>query len=154
LSAVARAEVRAFCTAKSTSSRSQGLSTKSFAPSFIASTARATVPWPLIITTGRSGHCARTRWRSVIPSISPMYRSVTRASWGRRARASSAAGPDETYSASTPACLRSAWRTRPTEGSSSTINTDPEAACGLIGGAAEDTRKPPRIVTPPRRSLR
>ena len=75
-SAVRRCRSRAFSTARRSCSRWNGFPMKSYAPSFIASTAVSTFPNAVMTSTGTSRDAFRIRRSTSIPEIPGILRSV------------------------------------------------------------------------------
>jgi hypothetical protein len=77
-----RAISMAFSTRARSTSGENGFSMKSIAPSRIASTATAIVPWAETTSTVASGSSSRSRFTTWMPSTGTMRRSVTTTSAG------------------------------------------------------------------------
>ena len=80
----------AFWIVFSKTARRKGFVMKSYAPSFMASTADSTVPYAVSITTSISGHCFLISRSSEWPLMPGIRRSVNTTSTGSSARISSA----------------------------------------------------------------
>ena len=90
------APASALRTANRISSRSNGLSTKSAAPAFMASTASGTVPCAVSMSTGSSGQRRASCASSAMPSMPGIRRSVMTRSNGCASTAPSASAPEST----------------------------------------------------------
>ena len=125
----------AFFTAMSSRSMSNGLAMKSCAPSFIASTARSTVPKAVIMITGRSGTRRRARRRTSSPSIPGSITSSRQMSGGSSSIISTACSPVSASATRKPRRASVNERSRRRLASSSTTR--------IVGAAAVIVSRPP-----------
>src|ERR1019366_9289761 len=99
-------------------SRENGLSRKSVAPAFMASTAVSTLPYAVIMTTGICAFCRRISARNSCPSIRGSFRSVSTIS--ARSASFNPSSAVAAWSTSKPADMSCNWSTRRSFSSSST----------------------------------
>ena len=116
-------------------SLSGGFSMKSQAPSFTASTAVLTVPWPERITTGGPPSCSFSRFRTSSPSIWGILTSRKTRSGDSCSAIFSPTGPFAASSTSYPSYSKIILREERTASSSSMIST-----LGLHGRFSTSTR--------------
>src|ERR1017187_7094558 len=100
-------------------SSENGLSRKSVAPAFMASTAVSTLPYAVIITTGTCAFCRRISARNSCPSMRGSFRSVS--TMAARSTSFNPSSALAALSTSNPADINCSSSTRRSFSSSSTI---------------------------------